>query len=227
MVMVLRAPIHHRAVNPMAQHMSLLGLDIAKQVFHVVGMDDAGHVVRRKRLARGELPRFIATLPPRRLGMEACGSAPYWARCFREHGYAVRLIAPQFLKVSVKSPKNDARDADAICEAVTRPTMRFVPIKQREQQDLQALHRVRERLLKARTALVNEIRRLLSEYGMVLPQGMTKFRTSVAVATSTHARSKKSCCTIRVSWKSGSSAVPTGTGARRWWPASCPVRRPP
>jgi transposase len=160
----------------MAQTISVLGIDIAKLVFHVVGMDDAGHVVLRKRLARSELLHFIATLPPLRIGMEACGSAHYWARRFREHGHDVRLMAPQFIKAYVKSPKNDARDAEAICEAVTRPTMRFVPIKRVEQQDLQALHRVRERLIKARTALVNEIRGLLSEYGMILPQGITKFR---------------------------------------------------
>jgi transposase len=163
----------------MAQQMSVLGIDIAKLVFHVVGMDDAGHVVLRKRLARSELQRFIATLPPLRIGMEACGSAHYWARCFRKHGHDVRLIAPQFVKAYVKSPKNDTRDAEAICEAVTRPTMRFVPIKQVEQQDLQALHRVRARLIKARTALVNEIRGLLNEYGIVLPQGITKFRALI------------------------------------------------
>jgi transposase len=160
----------------MAHKIHVLGIDIAKLVFHVVGMDRTGHVVLRKRLARSELLRFIATLPPLRIGMEAWGSAHYWARCFREHGHDVRLIAPQFIKAYVKSPKNDARDAEAICEAVTRPTMRFVPIKRVEQQDLQALHRVRERLAKARTALVNEIRGLLSEYGMILPQGITKFR---------------------------------------------------
>jgi transposase len=160
----------------MAQTISVLGIDIAKLVFHVVGMDDAGHVVLRKRLARSELPRFIATLPPLRIGMEACGSAHYWARRFLEHGHDVRLIAPQFIKAYVKSPKNDARDAEAICEAVTRPTMSVVPIKRVEQQDLQALHRVRERLIKARTALVNEIRGLLSEYGIILPQGITTFR---------------------------------------------------
>jgi transposase len=163
----------------MAQTISVLGIDIAKLVFHVVGMDDTGHVVLRKRIARSELLRFIATLPPALIGMEACGSAHDWARCFREHGHQVKLIAPQFVKAYVKSPKNDARDAEAICEAVTRPTMRFVPIKQLEQQDLQALHRVRERHIKARTALVNEIRGLLSEYGIVLPQGMPKFRMSV------------------------------------------------
>jgi transposase len=163
----------------MAQHMSILGIDIAKQVFHVVGMDDSGHVVLRKRLARSALLSFIASLPPLRIGMEACGSAHYWARRFREHGHDVRLISPQFVKAYVKSPKNDARDAEAICEAVTRPTMRFVPIKRVEQQDLQTLHRVRERLIKARTALVNEIRGLLSEYGIILPQSLTKFRALI------------------------------------------------
>jgi transposase len=163
----------------MAQDISAPGIDIAKLVFHVVGMDKAGRVVLRKRLARSELLRFIANLPPLRIGMEACGSAHYWARRFREHGHDVRLIAPHFIKAYVKPPKNDARDAEAICEAVTRPTMRFVPIKEVEQQDLQALHRVRERLIKARTALVNEIRGLLSEYGIVLPQSMTKFRALI------------------------------------------------
>jgi transposase len=163
----------------MAQHMSVLGIDIAKLVFHVVGMDDTGHVVLRKRLARSELLNFLANVPPLRIGMEACGSAHYWARRFREHGHDVRLIAPQFVKAYVKSPKNDARDAEAICEAVTRPTMRFVPIKRVEQQDLQALHRIRERLINARTALVNEIRGLLNEDGIVLPQSIVKFRALI------------------------------------------------
>jgi transposase len=142
MVVVFRATIHHKEASPMAQQMSVLGIDIAKQVFHVVGMDDRGHVVLRKRLARSTLLTFIANLPPLRIGMEACGSAHYWARQFREHGHDVRLIAPPCVKAYVKSPKNDARDAEAICEAVTRPTMRCVPIKRVEQQDLQALHRV-------------------------------------------------------------------------------------
>jgi transposase len=128
------------------------------------------------------LLRFIATLPPILIGMEACGSAHYWARRFREHGRDVRLMAPSFVKAYVNSPKNDTRDAEAICEAVTRPTMRFVPVKQLEQQDLQALHRGREWLIKARTALVNEMRGLLSEYGIVLPPGMSKFRTAVVHA---------------------------------------------
>jgi transposase len=168
---------HHsaRGGESHGQQMSVLGIDIAKQVVHVVGMDGRGYVVFRKRLARSALLTFMANVPPLRIGMEACGIAHYWARRFREHGHDVRLIAPQFVKAHVKSPKNDARDAEAICEAVTRPTMRFVPIKRVEQQDLQALHRVWERLIKARTALVNEIRGLLNEYGIVLPQRIAKF----------------------------------------------------
>ena len=142
-------------------------------------MDDSGHVVLRKRIARSALLTFIANVPPLRIGMEACGSAHDWARCVREHGHDVRLIAPPFVKASVKSPKNDARDAEAIGEAVTRPTMRVVPIKRVEPQDLQALHRIRERLINARTALVNEIRGLLNEYGIVLPQSIAKFRALI------------------------------------------------
>jgi transposase len=163
----------------MAQPISVLGIDIAKGVFHVVGMDDAGHVRLRKRLARSALLTFIPNVPPLRIGMEACESAHDWARCCRAHGHDVRLIAPQFIKASVKSPKHDTRDAEAICEAVTRPTMRVVPIKRVEQQDLQALHRIRERLITARTALVHVIRGLLKEYGIVLPQSIAKFRALI------------------------------------------------
>ena len=110
------------------------------------------------------------------IGMEACGGAHYWARRFREHGHTVKLMAPQLVKPYVKSNKHDMADAEAMGEAVTRPTMRFVPIKELTQQDFQALHRVRERLVNARTALINERRGWLSEDGIVLPQGVTKFR---------------------------------------------------
>ena len=136
----------------MAQKISGLGIDSATLVFHLVGMDDRGHVVLRKRMARREVLHCIALLPPALMGMEACGSAHYWARRLAEHGHEVWLIAPQFVKASVTSPKNDTRDAAAICEAVTRPTRRVVPITRVEQPDLPALHRVRERLSKARTA---------------------------------------------------------------------------
>jgi transposase len=158
---------------------SVLGIDIAKQIFHVVGLDDAGNIVLRKRLTRSGLMPFMAQMAPVVIGMEACGGAHYWARRFREHGHTVKLMAPQFVKPYVKSNKNDMADAEAIGEAVTRPTMRFVPSKELTQQDLQALHRVRERLVKARTALINEIRGLLSEYGIILPKGVVKFRQAL------------------------------------------------
>jgi hypothetical protein len=138
-------------------------VDLAKRVFHLVGMDEAGHVVLKKRLTREALLPFIAQLSPVMIGMEACGGAHYWARRFRGYGHTVKLIAPQFVKPYVKTNKNDWADTEAICEAVTRPTMRFVPIKEVEQQDLQSLHRARERVVKARTALVNEIRGLAME----------------------------------------------------------------
>lgn len=139
-------------------------------------MDATGQILFRKRLSRDALMPFITQLPPVVIGMEACGGAHYWARRFREHGHEVKLMAPQFVKPYVKSHKNDTRDAEAIGEAVTRPTMRFVPVKGLAQQDIQSLHRARERLMKVRTALVNELRGLLSEYGIVLPTSVSKFR---------------------------------------------------
>jgi transposase len=163
----------------MRKEMSVLGLDIAKRVFHAVGMDERGKIVFRTRLSRHDLMPFIAKLPPVLIGMEACGGAHYWARRFREHGHEVKLMAPQFVKPYVKSNKNDTRDAEGISEAVTRPTMRFVPTKEIEQQDIQALHRVRDRLMGERTALVNEIHGLMHEYGIVLPKGVSKFRQAV------------------------------------------------
>jgi transposase len=113
------------------------------------------------------------------LEVEACGGAHYWSRRFREHGHEVKLMAPQFVKPYVKSNKNDMRDAEAIAEAVMRPTMRFVPPKAIEQQDVQSLHRVRERLIGARTALINEVHGLMNEYGLVLPTGVSKFHQAV------------------------------------------------
>jgi transposase len=113
----------------MPHHLHIVAIDLAKKVFHLVGSDMAGTILWRKRLTRHALMPFIAQLPPVRIGIEACGGAHYWARRFREHGHEVKLIAPQFVKPFVKSNKNDMRDAEAIAEAVTRPTMRFVPAK--------------------------------------------------------------------------------------------------
>src|SRR5262249_61822135 len=174
-----REPIEPQEASPMKHEMHVLGIAIAKRVFHAVGMDNTGKIVFRKRLSRHDLMPCIATLPPVRIGIEACGGAHYWARRFREHGHEVKLMAPQFVKPFVKSNKNDMRDAEAIAEAVTRPTMRFVPIKEVDQQDIQALHRVRERLISERTALINEVHGLMHEYGIVMPKGVAKFRQAV------------------------------------------------
>jgi transposase len=148
-------------VSPMKHEMNVLGIDIAKRV------------------SRHDLMPFIAQLPPVLIGMEACGGAHDWARRFREYGHEAKLMAPQFVKPYVKSHKNDSRDAEAIAEAVTRPTMRFVPIKDVDQQDIQALHRVRERLISERTALVHEVHGLMNEYGIVIPQGVSQCRQAV------------------------------------------------
>jgi transposase len=163
----------------MKPELSVVGIDLAKSVFHLVGMDERGQIILRKRLARGGVMPFMAKLPRVLVGMEACGGAHDWARQLREQGHEVRLMAPQYVKPYVKTNNNDLRDAEAIAAAVTRPSMRFVPIKNIEQQDLQALHRVRERLMGARTALVNEMRGLLAEYGIVLPPGVNTFRTTL------------------------------------------------
>jgi transposase len=165
----IREPTAPQEASPMKHEMPVLGIDIAQRVLHAVGMDDRGTIVLRKRLSRHELLPFLAKLPPVRIGIEACGGAPYWARRFRAYGHEVQLMAPPVVKPYVKSTKNDSRDAEAIAEAVTRPTMRFVPIKDVDQHDSQVLHRVRERLLGERTALVHAVHGLLQEYGMVMP----------------------------------------------------------
>lgn len=123
---------------------------------------------------RDQVLGFMVNLPKCLVGIEACGGASYWAREIVKLGHEVRLIAPQFVKPYVKTNKNDQADAEAICEAVTRPNMRFVPIKSIEQQDILSIHRVRARLVKNRTALANEIRGLLHEFGLIIPQGINK-----------------------------------------------------
>src|SRR5262245_20248940 len=132
----------------MTQEVRVVGIDLAKRTFHVVGMDACGQILCRKRLSREALMPFIIQLPPVIIGMEACGGAHEGARRFRENGHTVKWMAPQFVKPYVKSPKNEMRDAEAIAEAVTRPTMRFVPVKGVAQQDIQSLHRAQERLMK-------------------------------------------------------------------------------
>jgi transposase len=163
----------------MTQQLSTVAIDLAKKVFHLVGADTTGKILWRTRLTRHALMPCIAQLPPVRIGIEACGGAHDWARRVREHGHEVKLMAPQFVKPLVKSNTNDRRDAEAIAEAVTRPTRRFVPTKDIDQQDLQALHRVRERLIGERTAVINAGHGLMNESGIVIPLGVSKFHPAV------------------------------------------------
>jgi transposase len=145
-----------------------VGIDLAKQVFQIHGVDGQEKMVLRKQLRRAKLLDYFKNLPPCLIGMEACGGAHYWARELQKRGHTVKLMAPQFVKPYVKSNKNDANDAEAICEAVARPNMRFVAIKTLTQQDIQAIHRLRSEQVKQRTAKVNQIRGLLAEYGIVV-----------------------------------------------------------
>ena len=153
-----------------------IGVDLAKNVFQVHGANARGKTVVRKRLNRAKFLEFFVNLPPCVVAMEACGSATYWARRLQALGHEVRLISPQFVKPYVKTNKNDRNDAEAVCEAATRPQMRFVPVKTIEQQDIQAVHRVRQLLVQQRTALVNQARGLLREYGVFIPAGIRQFR---------------------------------------------------
>jgi transposase len=150
-----------------------VGIDLAKNVFQVHAVDERGKAVLRKQLRRDQVGAHFANLPPCLIGMEACASAHHWGRVLQRHGHTVRLMAPQFVKPYVKSNKNDVADAEAICEAVSRPNMRFVPIKSIEQQAILSVHRVRQGFVKARTAQGNQIRGLLGEFGLVIPQGIS------------------------------------------------------
>ena len=148
-----------------------IGIDLAKEVFQVHGVDVHGKAMLRKQLRRSEMAKFFANLEPCLIGMEACGSSHHWARKLGELGHTVKLMSPQFVKPYVKTNKNDMEDAEAICEAVSRPSMRFVPIKNVEQQAILSVHRARQGFVKARTAQGNQIRGLLSEFGIIIPQG--------------------------------------------------------
>ena len=154
-----------------------VGIDLAKNVIQVHGVDERGKAVLKKSLKRVQVLPFFANLPVCLIGTEACGSAHHWARKLQTLGHTVKLMAPQFVKPYVKTNKNDAADAEAICEAVTRPTMRFVPVKNGEQQAVLALHRARQGFVKARTAQANQIRGLLAEYGITIPQGINHIAT--------------------------------------------------
>ena len=161
------------------REVTTIGLDLAKSVFQVHGIDERGKVQVRKQLRRKEVEGFFAQLARCLTGLEACGSAHYWARRLQELGHRGKLMSPQFVKPYVKSHKTDARDAEAICKAVARPTMRFVPIKTPEQQTILSCHRARHRAVKARTAQANQLRGLLAEFGIVIPQGRRRLMAAL------------------------------------------------
>ena len=158
--------------------MQTLAIDLGKQSFHIYGTACDGEVISRK-VSRVKLVDAINKLHPQSVTMEACASSHHWGRTFEALGYAVRLIHPRFVKPFVKGSKNDAVDAEAIFEAASRPNMRFVPLKTVEQQELQSLHRMRDRLIVQRTALINHTRGLLAEYGLIMPAGASRFRLQV------------------------------------------------
>lgn len=153
-------------------NIKVLGIDLAKNVFQLHGRNAQGKCVFQKKVSREKMVEFVANIPPCLIGIEASTGAHYWARLFEERGHTVKMMAPQFVKPYVKSNKNDRNDACGIAEAVTRPDMRFVPIKKLEQQDILLSHRARELAVKQRTAQANQIRGLLAEYGIVIPQGI-------------------------------------------------------
>ena len=153
-------------------NITTIGIDLAKNVLQVHGVDERGKASLRKQLKRAQVLNFFVNLPACLIGMEACGGAHFWARKLTEMGHMVKLMAPQFVKPYVKTNKNDAADAEAICEAVARPNMRFVPVKNVEQQAVLGLHRARQGFVVARTAQANQIRGLLAEFGFAIPQGI-------------------------------------------------------
>lgn len=157
-----------------------IGLDTSKQVFVVHGVDAAERPVLRRKLRRGEVEQFFAMLPPLLVGLEACGAGHHWARVLQGVGHAVRLLPPQYVKPYLKRGKNDALDAEAICEAMARPTMRFVPVKSEAQQAALMLHRARDLLVKQRTMLVNAIRGHAAEFGVCAATGRAKVEELLA-----------------------------------------------
>jgi transposase len=158
------------------KEISVLGIDLAKNIFQLCGVDKFGRQILTKKVRRAEFVKYVANLKAELIVMEACGGANHWAREFQKLGFKVKLIAPQFVKPFVKTNKNDYADAQAIVEAAVRPHMRFVPIKAIWQQDIQCVHRVRERLVKEKTMLSNEIRGLLAEYGITMAQGFSALK---------------------------------------------------
>jgi transposase len=185
---------------------AVLGIDLGKNVCSLAGLDQTGKVVLRRRMKRGGLPAFIERLAPCMIAMEACCGAHHLGRIFADQQHQVRLMSPEYVQPYVKAQKNDDRDAEAIAEAATRPTMRFVDLKSQEQLDMQTLHRARDRLVGERTALINQLRAILLERGIVVPQGRGKLERELAIliddnqGASLSPRVVKLICDMRTQW---------------------------
>ena len=163
-----------------AMQIKILGIDLGKNLCSLAGLDGSGQVVVRRRVRRENLLKVVSHLRPSMVAMEACGGAHHLGRLLRDAGFEVRLMSPEYVRPYVKAQKNDDRDAEAIAEAATRPTMRFVELKSAEQLDMQVLHRARDRLVAERTALINQLRAVLMERGIVIPQGWRKLNRALA-----------------------------------------------
>jgi len=199
-----------------------IGLDLAKHWFQVHGVDANGRVVVRRRLWRSGVIAYFRSLEPCLVGMEACATAHYWARELIALGHRVKLMPPAYVKAYVKRNKNDAADAEAICEAVARPSMRFVPVKDAEQQSVLMLHRARSLLVRQRTMLVNALRAHMAEFGIIAPQGLR--HVEILTKTIAHqqerlpelARAILQMIVGQLKWHDcRSDAVPLGAGVRR------------
>src|SRR6201981_2172821 len=190
----------------MGMDIAVLGVDLGKNVCSVVGLDASGAVVMRRKVRRETLIRLAEKLPPCVVGMEACCGAHHLGRLFAAHGHDVRLMSPKYVRPYVKAQKNDDRDAEGIAEAATRPTMRFVELKSQDQLDMQTLHRSRDRLVGERTALINQLRAVLLERGMVAPQGRRKLERYLAEMASSEddatlsPRMRRLIGDLRVEW---------------------------
>ena len=170
---------HQTKEEETAMQITTIGLDLAKTVFHIVGLNQAGKKVLRKKIKRSHMLAYFANLPVCTVAMEACASAHYWGRELKKSGHTIKLLPPRYVKAYVQGNKNDYNDALAIAEASNRPNMRLVSTKTVAQQDIQALHRLREGVMSHRTRVSNQIRGLLGEYGIIIPKGVSKLRTAV------------------------------------------------
>ena len=206
----------------------IMGVDVGKHWFHVIGLDRDGAMVRRKKMRRAQMSAFAATTPRTIVAMEACGGSQYWGRVFTHAGHDVRIVPAQFVKPSVKTNKNDVNDAEAIAEAASRATMRFVPLKTNEQLELQASHRIRRRLVHERTAVVNQLRALLLEYGVVTPLGRETFarRWSQILGTASDQLSPRLLVLIqrlREHWVTLDGQIAEATQERTAWADGSPL----